>query len=91
MYDQIWTSRFRRDIRRAERQNKPIGKFKDIVRLLCAGKPLPKRNRDHNLTGSYDGHRECHISPDWLLIYRINEEKMAIEFVRLGSHSDLFC
>jgi len=90
MYEQIWTSHFRRDIRRSERQNKSMNKLKDIVRLLCAGKSLPPQNRDHNLTGNYVGHRECHISPDWLLIYRVNEDEKIIEFVRIGSHSDLF-
>ncbi|MCK5592163.1 MAG: type II toxin-antitoxin system YafQ family toxin [Candidatus Pacebacteria bacterium] len=90
MYEQVWTSRFRRDIRRCERQNKPLDKFKEIARLLSAGEFLPPQNCDHNLTGNYTNHRECHISPDWLLVYRINKDKKVIEFVRTGSHSDLF-
>jgi len=64
--------------------------FKDIDALLTAGKPLPRKNKDHNLSGNWNGHRECHIEPDWLLIYRVDEDKMVVEYARTGSHSELF-
>ena len=64
--------------------------FKSIDALLVSGKPLSTKNRDHLLTGNWLGHRECHIAPDWLLIYRVDEDAKIIEYVRTGSHSDLF-
>ncbi|VAW40962.1 mRNA interferase YafQ [hydrothermal vent metagenome] len=64
--------------------------FKHVNELLVAGEQLPVKNRDHILTGNWKGHRECHIEPDWLLIYRVNEVEKEIEYVRMGSHSDLF-
>ena len=64
--------------------------FKDIDALLVAGTPLPQKNKDHNLTGNWRGHRECHIEPDWLFIYKVVENEKLIEYVRTGSHSELF-
>jgi mRNA interferase YafQ len=64
--------------------------FKHVNELLVAGEQLPVKNRDHILTGNWNGHRECHIEPDWLLIYRVNEVEKEIEYVRMGSHADLF-
>ena len=90
MYE-IWlSSKFRRDIRRCKRQSMDMRLFKDIDALLIGGKPLPKKNRDHNLSGNWSEHRECHINPDWLLIYRVDENEKVIEYVRTGSHSELF-
>lgn len=63
------TSRFRKDLKRARKRGKNIEKLKTIVRLLAAKTPLPEKNRDHDLHGSYEGFRECHIEPDWLLVY----------------------
>ncbi|MDA1122459.1 MAG: type II toxin-antitoxin system YafQ family toxin [Bacteroidetes bacterium] len=71
-------------------QNKPLDKFKNINELLISGHALPEKNKDHYLSGRWSGYRECHIEPDWLLIYRINEDEKCIEYVRMGSHSDLF-
>ncbi len=90
MYGFSRSSRFRRDIRRCQRQQKDMGKFKLIHELLIMGKPLPTKNKDHLLTGNWKNHRECHIEPDWLLIYRINSHENIIEYVRTGSHADLF-
>ncbi len=64
--------------------------FKQINERLIAGEQLPVKHRDHILTGNWKGHRECHIEPDWLLIYRLNEVEKEIEYVRMGTHSDLF-
>ncbi len=86
----VETTRFRRDIRQIKRRGKNLDALKKIVGSLVRGEELPPRNRDHALTGNWRGHRECHINPDWLLIYCINEDEKVIELVRTGSHSDLF-
>lgn len=65
-------------------------KFKAIHELLMSGMSIPETNKDHILSGNWNGHRECHIEPDWLLIYRIDRENKVIEYVRIGSHSDIF-
>ena len=84
------SSKFRRDIRRCKRQRQDMQVFKNIDALLSAGKLLPKKNRDHYLLGNWNGHKECHIKPDWLLIYRVDEDEKVLEYVRTGSHSELF-
>lgn len=65
-------------------------KFRAIHEHLVEGTPLPDRNRDHNLSGDWDGYRECHIEPDWLLIYKIDGANEVLEYVRMGSHTELF-
>ena len=62
----------------------------DIIKKLSEGQPLPIKNRDHSLTGNYSNCRECHITPDWLLIYEIYEDELFLYLTRTGSHSDLF-
>ena len=79
---------FRRDLKRVRKRGKNIDKLKIVVRKLSMGETLPASYRDHFLTGNYKGFRECHIEPDWLLIYRITEA--ALILVRTGSHADLF-
>jgi len=61
-----------------------------LVNLIAECKPLPQKNKNHNLIGNYAGCRECHIEPDWLLIYRIDEDEKMVILVRTGSHSELF-
>ena len=82
------TSRFEKEVKKAARQQKDMRKLSDVVDLLQAKKALPEKNRDHALTGNYSGHRECHLSPDWLLIYRVTEAELIL--VRTGSHNELF-
>ena len=82
------TTRFKKEVKKAARQQKDMRKLGEVIDLLQAGKPLPKRNLDHALTGNYTGHRECHLSPDWLLIYKIEGSMLIL--VRTGSHSELF-
>lgn len=67
-----------------------MDRFKTIHESLIAGKPLPIRNRDHSLSGRWAGCKECHIEPDWLLIYQLNEKEKMIEYLRMGTHADLF-
>ena len=61
-----------------------------VIASLAMGIPLPEKNRDHALTGNWAGHRECYVSPDWLLIYRIDEDVLVLALTRTGSHSNLF-
>ena len=61
-----------------------------VVALLAMGEPLPDKNRDHDLSGDWAGHRECHILPDWLLVYRIEDDVLVLTLARTGTHSDLF-
>ena len=82
------TTRFKREVKKAARQQKEMPRLGAVVDLLQAEKPLPERNLDHALTGNYVGHRECLLSPDWLLIYKI--ESGTLILVRTGSHSELF-
>ena len=67
-----------------------IALLDDIIRILSRGEPLPEKNRDHALTGDWVGHRECHILPDWLLVYRIENDVLVLTLARTGTHSDLF-
>ena len=64
--------------------------LKDIIEKLAQGEPLPEKNRDHALMGDYKGCRECHIKPDWLLVYQIYNDELTLYLIRTGTHSDLF-
>lgn len=90
MYSFTRSTKFRRDARRCQRQHKDMDKFKAVHGLLITGKPLPDKNKDHQLMGHWNNYRECHLEPDWLLIYRINKQEKVIEYIRMGSHADLF-
>lgn len=70
MFAPVFTNQFKRDLKRLEKRNKDMGKLKAIVLLLVNGEPLDKKHRDHELTGNYAYRRECHIEPNWLLIYK---------------------
>ena len=80
----------RRDMKRLKKQGKDFSKLEAVLELLADGKPLPPKNRDHALTGDKKMYRECHIEPDWLLVYEINEQAKRIVFSRTGTHADLF-
>ena len=82
------TSEFKRDVKRMQRRSKNFDSFKQIVRMLAADEALPLRYRDHALVGQYRGTRECHIQPDWLLIYESNAQELIL--IRTGTHGDLF-
>ena len=69
---------------------KDLSLLDDIVTMLANGEVLPEKNHDHELSGSWKGHRECHIQPDWLLIYKMTESALILMLVRTGSHRDLF-
>ncbi len=86
------STKFKKDLKRLMKQGKNRKLLDDIIELLQHKEPLPQKNRDHSLVGDYKGYRECHISPDWLLIYRVinNSYVELLELTRTGSHSDLF-
>jgi mRNA interferase YafQ len=82
------TSQFKRDVRRMQRQGREVEKLKRVLEALVKGEPLAAKHRDHVLVGQYKGTRECHMEPDWLLIYELGEAEIVL--IRTGSHSDLF-
>ena len=84
------TTQFKKDYKLAVKRGLKIDLLKDIIAALAMGEKLPEKNRDHALTGNWVGHRECHILPDWLLIYRIEDDVLVLTLARTGSHSDLF-
>jgi mRNA interferase YafQ len=88
VYRIVTTTRFEKDINLAKKRGKDLSKLRKIIELLIEGKKLPMKNCDHWLTGNYSNRRECHIEPDWLLIYKPGEDQIIFE--RTGSHSDLF-
>ena len=84
------TSQFKKDYKLAMKRHLDISLLEEVVSQLALGKALPDKNRDHALTGDWIGHRECHIQPDWLLIYRIEDDVLVLTLARTGTHSDLF-
>lgn len=86
----ISTSEFRKDLRRLQKRKYDMSQLDHVVELLICNKKLPLKNHDHKLQGKYANHRECHIAPDWLLIYRLYKKRATLELTRTGTHSDLF-
>jgi len=80
----------KRDAKLMKKRGKDMGKLIDILSLLASGKPLPTSYRDHALGGKWTGTRECHIEPDWLLMYVLHEDVLVLTATATGSHSDLF-
>ncbi len=88
MYQIVRTSQFKRDIKKSLRRNSNMDKFKRLIVLLTGTDELPEKYKDHPLKGEYKDCRDCHIEPDWILIYRKSGKDL--ELIRTGSHSDLF-
>ena len=85
-----FTSKFKRDYKRIKKQGKDLAKLEVVLETLVRGEPLPDAMRDHSLGGTYHRHRECHIEPDWLLVYEIKDDVLVLMLYRLGTHSELF-
>ena len=83
-----YTTQFKKDYKRISKQNKDLSKIRDVIEKLVAGQLLEPKYHDHQLSGNWKGHRDCHIEPDWLLIYRVTGDDLYLE--RTGSHSELF-
>lgn len=90
MLDVVLSSRFKKDLKTAARRGYNFAILNDVVDQLARRELLPERNRDHALTGEYEGCRECHLAPDWLLVYQINDNELVLYLMRTGTHSDLF-
>jgi len=90
MYNIRPTARFSKDLKRIEKRGYKTDLLTDVIKKLATGKPLEPRYQDHPLKGIYEGCRECHITPDWLLIYEIADKELILYLTRTGSHSDLF-
>lgn len=90
MYSIRPTTKFQKDLKRIERRGYNISLLTDVIKKLANGEQLPEKNKDHMLIGDYAGLRECHITPDWLLIYEIADEELILFLTRTGTHSDLF-
>lgn len=89
-YEVKFTNQFKKDLKLAKKQNKDLNKLFEVVNILADGGTLDARYRDHDLSGNYKGTRECHIEPDWLLVYEIRDEVLVLMLYRLGTHSELF-
>lgn len=90
MFEVVLSNRFRKDLKLAAKRGLRLDELNAIVNQLAAGQTLPERNRDHSLTGDYIGFRECHIRPDWLLVYRVDGDALELFLFRTGTHTDLF-
>ena len=90
MYRIEATKQFRKDYKLAYKRGYSLDLLEAVVELLAEGKPLPKKHSDHALGGMWAGKRECHITPDWLLVYQIEKDILILTLTRTGTHSDLF-
>ncbi len=84
------TTQFKKNFKLAMKRSMKIELLEEVIAMLAMGETLPDKHKDHALTGNWVGHRECHILPDWLLIYRIEDEVLVLTLARTGTHSDLF-
>ncbi|MDE7362450.1 MAG: type II toxin-antitoxin system YafQ family toxin [Oscillospiraceae bacterium] len=89
-YGLVLTSMFKKDLKAAKKSGYDLQLLNDVVDTLAMGLPLDKKYNDHKLSGNYQGCRECHITPDWLLIYEISEGELILYLTRTGTHSKLF-
>ena len=84
------TSQFKKDYKLAMKRGLDISLLEDIIAKLALGESLPEKNRDHALNGNWNGYRECHILPDWLLIYKLEDNVLILTLARTGTYSNLF-
>ena len=90
MFELELTHQYLKDLKLARKRGLDESKLNEVILKLVSGEELPKKNRDHSLSGDYKGFRECHISPDWLFIYSKDITVRIVTLVRTGTHSDLF-
>ena len=89
-YEGKFTNQFKKDLKLAKKQGKDTEKLFEVIEKLANGEPLAEKYHDHGLTGNYRGCRECHIQPDWLLVYEVLDDILVLMLYRVGSHSELF-
>lgn len=85
-----FTAKFKKDYKRAKKQGRNMRMLENVLEMLQREEELPAQLHDHELVGNYRGHRECHLAPDWLLVYRIEGGRLTLTATRLGSHTELF-
>lgn len=90
MLDIVLSNRFKKDLMLAAKRGYDLDLLDAVVTNLAERRPLAEKYRDHELTGNYSGFRECHIQPDWLLVYRVEADELILFLSRTGTHSDLF-
>ena len=84
------TTQFKKDLKTIQKRGYNLNLLTEVIQLFADGQKLPEKNRDHSLSGNFAGCRECHITPDWLLIYELSESDLFLYLTRTGTHSDLF-
>lgn len=89
-YEIVPSNQFKKDLKSARKRGYDLAKIKKVISALANGETLDAKYHDHLLNGNYGGYRECHIQPDWLLVYQIREEQLILFLARTGTHSDLF-
>ncbi len=89
-YNVMYTNRFYKDYKLAMKRGFDVLKIDEIVRKLAMDEKLPAKNKDHVLSGDWSGYRECHVDPDWLLVYKKEEHVLILTLFRTGTHSDIF-
>ncbi len=89
-YEIVPSNQFKKDLKLAAKRGYDMNKIKNVIEKLANGEILEAKYRDHLLTGDYGGFRECHIQPDWLLVYQIDNGQLVLFLARTGTHSDLF-
>ena len=85
-----YTSAFKKDLAKAKKRGQDLTLLKEVIEMLQKEQKLDDKYKDHELTGNMKGFRECHVSPDWLLIYKVEKSELVLVLTRTGSHSDLF-
>lgn len=90
MLNVVLSNRFKKDLKVAAKRSYNLALLDEVINTLASRQTLPEKNRDHSLSGDYIGFRECHILPDWLLIYRVDNDDLLLFLLRTGTHSDLF-
>jgi len=85
-----YSAQFKKDYKIIKKRGYDIRLLVEVLEILSSEYPLSPKHRDHALVGDYKGHRECHVTPDWLLIYKIKDGELVLELTRTGTHSDLF-
>ena len=90
MLDIYFSNRFKKDYKLMLKRGMKPAIFEEVVQLLRMQQPLPEKYRDHDLSGDWIGFRECHLLPDWLLIYQVQADRLILTLARTGTHSDLF-
>jgi mRNA interferase YafQ len=90
MLDIYFSRLYLKDLKRAERRNLPKHELNEVINMLASEQQLAPKFKDHALKGNWTGYRECHIRPDWLLVYKIERRVLTLELTRTGTHTDIF-